>query len=403
MTAKALRTVLWLAAALLGPAVSGPGYSDQGGQTATSAAVHTGGRVLRVGPMQAIRHIADAAAQARDGDTVEIDAGDYVADVAVWVRDQLTVRGVGGQVRLIAAGASAERKAIWVLRGGSMTVENIDFIGTRVPDRNGAGIRFEKGHLIIRNCRFEDNENGILTGGNKDSELEIEDSEFGNNGAGDGQSHNLYVGALRRLTVTGSYFHHARVGHLLKSRAAENFILYNRLTDEIGGRASYELEFPAGGVAYVIGNIIQQGSQTENPNLISFAAEGYVWPRNELYLVNNTLVDDRPSGGNFLRVKPGAVRIKAVNNILVGEARLEAAGPGDYRNNRNVGWSEFVQASRQDYRLAAASGLRNAAVDPGEANGVGLAMKREYVHPRHSHPLEGGAHALGAVQSGADR
>ena len=112
--------------------------------------------------------------------------------------------------------------------------------------------------------------------------------------------------------VTGSYFHHARVGHLLKTRAAESFILYNRLTDEARGRASYKLEFPSGGVAYVIGNIIHQNRQTENPNIISFGAEGYNWPHNELYLINNTLVDDLSEQGNFLRVKTGADRIPEV-------------------------------------------------------------------------------------------
>ena len=54
-------------------------------------------------------------------------------------------------------------------------------------------------------------------------------------------------GPFAVLKVTGSYFHHAKSGHLLKSRAAKNLIFYNRLTDEIGGTASYELEFPNGG------------------------------------------------------------------------------------------------------------------------------------------------------------
>ena len=103
--------------------------------------------------------------------------------------------------------------------------------------------------------------------------------------------------------MTGSYFHHAKVGHLLKSRAGRNLIFYNRLTDEIGGTASYELEFPNGGVAYVMGNLIQQSSTTENPNIISFGAEGFRSQSNLLYLVNNTLVDMRPQGGQFLRVR----------------------------------------------------------------------------------------------------
>lgn len=355
------------------------------------------GTVLRVGPNQKLHSLAEAAKQAKDGDVIEVEAGDYSADVAVWTQGRITVRGVGGRVRLLAAGASAEQKGIWVVRGGSMQVENIDFVGARVPHRNGAGIRLEKGRLVVRNCRFEDNENGILTGNDKDTELEIEGSEFGHNGAGDGQSHNLYVGAIGRLKVTGSYFHHARVGHLLKSRAAENFIAYNRLTDEADGSASYELEFPSGGVAYVIGNIIQQGPKTQNPHIVSFGAEGYKWPRNALYLVNNTLVDDRPQRGIFLRVNPGA-QIKAVNNLLIGVGSLEMAGKGDYQANFDIERRQVVDAGRYEYRLRSVGRWAGKVVSPGEAEGVPLVPEREYVHPRQTRPIRE-VKVPGALQS----
>ena len=344
-------------------------------------------RVIQVGAKRVVVSLAQAATQAKDGDTLEVDAGDYVADVAVWQQARLTIRAVGGRARLLAMGAAAEGKGIWVVRGGNITVEGFDFVGAKVGDKNGAGIRFEKGQLLVKNCVFLDNENGILTGGDKTAELTIENSEFGNNGYGDGLSHNLYVGSIAKLTVTGSYFHHAKVGHLLKSRAVENHIFYNRLTDETGGRASYELEFPNGGLAYVVGNIIQQGSQTENHTIISFGAEGYAGLRNELYLVGNIIADDLPKGGKFLVVKPGERTVRAVNNLLVGKGSLEAGGTGDYRNNINVDWNVFVQASRQDYRLAKPALKLGKPEDPGSANGVDLRPKREYVHPRQTRSL----------------
>jgi len=355
--------------------------------------------IIRVGPDQTTKSIAVAASFARDGDVFEVQAGDYHGDVAVWTKDNITVRAVGGRVRLIAAGMAAEGKAIWVLRGGRMTVQGIDFSGAKVPDKNGAGIRLEKGKLMVQDCTFTNNENGILTGGDPQAELEIVNSEFGYNGFGDGQSHNLYVGGIASLSVTGSYFHHAKVGHLLKSRAAVNHIFYNRLTDEIGGSASYELEFPNGGLAYVVGNIIQQGSQTQNPYLISYAAEGYKWPKNSLYLVNNTLVDNRPSGGIFLRVKPGDVTVKAVNNLLVGKGSLDAAAPGEYKNNFTVDWDEFELAAREDYRLKRSSKLIGKAIDAGSADGQALMPTSEYVHPRSTVTLQRPPRNPGALQS----
>jgi hypothetical protein len=334
-------------------------------------------QLISVGPGRQIKTLAQASKLARSGAVIEVDAGDYVGDVAVWNQEALTLRALGGRVRLVAAGTAAEGKAIWVMRG--------------------AGIRLEKGKLQIRNCRFIENENGILTGNQSDTVLEIETSEFGHNGYGDGQSHNLYAGAIAELSVTGSYFHHANVGHLLKSRAAVSRIFYNRLSDEAGGRASYELEFAIGGMAYVVGNIIQQGPQTENPYLISYGAEGYKWPRNGIYLVNNTLVDGRAGGGIFLRVRPEDLPIRAVNNLLVGKGRLETAGPGEYRNNYNVSHDDVDPAA--NYRLKAQSALQGKIIAPQPVDGMKLLPDAEYTYPTGTRAIIGKITLPGALQA----
>ena len=208
------------------------------------------------------------------------------------------------------------------------------------------------------------------------------------------------MGEIRKLTVTASYFHHAKVGHLLKSRASQNYVMYNRLTDESAGTASYELEFPAGGVAYVIGNIIQQGPETENSTIISFGAEGYRWPRNELYLVNNTIANDRPEGATLLQVAPGAQRVKAFNNLLLGKGALDEITSGEYAANLRAGRNDTVSASNQDYRLKGASKLVGKAIDPGIANGVPLRPDREYAHSRQVKPVPPGRPlSPGALQS----
>lgn len=356
-------------------------------------AAHT----LRVGRFAAIASISQAAKLAQDGDIIEIEAGEYAGDVAVWTQKQLSIRAVGGRVKLIAAGRSAEGKAIWVVRGGDITIQGIDFQGARVPDRNGAGIRLEAGNLIVRDCSFTDNENGILTAGGE-ATLEVENSEFGHNGAGDGRSHNIYVGPLRKFKVSGSYFHHARSGHLLKSRARENLIFYNRLSDEAGGHASYELEFPNGGISYVIGNLIEQSASTENTAMISVGAEGYSWPENELYLSSNTIVDDLPSAGTFLFAKPGDIKLVAVNNLLVGNGLVKAgktvtAGmayawkipgvSGDFENNYLVDRTQFVFPAGFDYRLKTTAPFASGAkfIVPAMANRQDLSPQFEYLFP----------------------
>ncbi len=339
------------------------------------------GPLLEVGPRRAVKTLAAAARQAKDGTLVAVDAGDYVADVAVWPQHDLTLRAVGGRVKLIAAGAHAQGKGLFVTVGRRQRIEGFHFTGAVVPDRNGAGIRLEAGSLTLVDCTFSDNENGLLAANSDTIELDIVGCDFGPIAPREGQTHNLYVGAIKRLSVTGSYFHHGLHGHLLKSRAALNHILYNRLTDEIGGRASYELEFPNGGVAVVMGNLIAQSSSTENPHVISFGVEGANGPRQALYLVNNTLVDQRSSGGIWLRVTPPQTEVLLANNLLVGRPQLAAEGHWTRRANFQADWDEFVRAARDDYRLRPGSSLRGKAQATGEGGGLMLVPEREYRHP----------------------
>ncbi len=366
------------------------------GALLTSAAGSAG--ILQVGPTRKLRKIADAARVAAPGQVIEVDAGTYLADVAVWEQPGLVLRAVGGRARLHAQGAAAEGKGIWVVRSSSMRVEGFDFEGAAVPSRNGAGIRFERGVLQVRDCRFKHNEMGLLTNNDPNSVLIVEDCEFAHNMRPDGHNHNLYVGRIARLAVSGSYFHHARTGHLLKSRARVNMVFCNRLIDEPGGTASYELEFPDGGVAHVVGNLIGQNAQTENNHLVSFGAEGYKWPRNAIYMVNNTLVNLLPRNGVFLRVAPRADAVCAINNLLLGEGNLEAAGPGDYRSNFTAEAADFVDASALDFRPRTGVRWLGKAVDPGEADGRSLRPDREYVYPRGTRALDNTAHNPGAMQ-----
>lgn len=365
-------------------------------------------KTLHVGRSQQFQTIAAAAKAARNGDTVVIDAGDYVGDVAIWDQDNLTIKGSGGPVRLIANGHHVERKGIWIVRGGKITVENIEFSGAQVEHHNGAGIRFEKGHLTLRNCAFFDNENGIMTHNDENTELDIENSEFGRNGHGNGQTHNIYVGTIKRFRMTGSYSHHANGGQLVKSRARESHILYNRLTDETG-RASYELDLPNGGIAYVIGNIIQQSPNAINGHIISFGVEGYKWDKNELYLINNTIIDNRAANGRFLFLKPGPGQIRAINNVVYGPDTLNPAErpnspPGDiqltgtYENNLRARLEDFTNPAKHDYTLKNDSKLRIAAVNPGTAHDFALTPKQQYLHPRRIIKLKKTGSYPGAIQ-----
>ena len=359
-----------------------------------------GGKVWRVGPTEALSTIDDAARLARTGDTVEVQSGVYRGDVAVWEQKQLTIRAVGGRARLYADGRSAEGKAIWVIRRGDFTISGFDFIGARVADRNGAGVRFEGGRLRVADCFFWGNQNGILTiDSDPKSELEVVSSEFGYNGDGDGLSHNIYVGRLGRFTMTASYSHHANVGHLLKSRAAISEVAYNRLTDEIGGLASYELDFPDGGDVRVIGNLVQQGPGTENSVMLSYGAESLIHASNRLVVASNTLVNDHPHGGTFVRAAPGTQAVRMANNLLVGRGGVQLPPMGAELNNPHVDWDVFVSAVRQDYRLKGAS---RSLLFERAGSLQDESPLNEYSHPRRAVSLKQPPSFAGALQRSAE-
>lgn len=288
--------------------------------------------VRRVGPGQRYQTPCQAIRAAAEGDVIEIDAaGSYAGDVCAFYPKRLTLRGVNGRPRIDAAGRTAQDKAIWVIGGGDVIVENIEFTGARCQAKNGAGIRFEGRRLTVRDCVFRNNENGILTWNEPDSGLLVEYSEFDSNGHGDGYSHNIYVGRIAEFTMRFCWSHGAKEGHLVKSRAAVTNLLYNYL-DTGRGTASYEADLPEPGNALLLGNVIVQRQSSRNSIVISAGQEAPA-PRPEasLRLVYNTFVNLGPSHAVLAftgRGGPGAPIFR--NNLLVGAARItnSALQPG---------------------------------------------------------------------------
>lgn len=287
------------------------------------SATTAGTRTLRVGPGAEFAAPSSAAAVARDGDTVEIEPGDYRGDVAVWSANRLRIVGGTPRPAIDADGRHAQGKGTWVVRGDDVTIENVEMSGARVPEGNGAAIRFEGRNLTLRKVYLHDNENGLLCGVNLASEISIDQSEFARNGSGTGYTHNLYIGEIGKLVVTKSYFHHAIAGHNLKSRAAISIISDSRFADEGDGRASYSAEFPNGGRVTLAFNIFQKGPDAQNQTMVSYGAEG-LRPQgtHELVAKGNTFVSKRPGNTRFIYIAPATASITINGNVFAGPGAL---------------------------------------------------------------------------------
>jgi hypothetical protein len=361
---------------------------------------------LHVGPGEQFQVPSQAAAVAHDGDDVQIDAGLYVGDVAVWRASNLTLEGVGGFAHLDAAGHSAEGKGIWVIRGDNTTVISIEFSGATVPDQNGAGIRQEGTGLTVSSCYFHDNEEGILTGANPSSDIVIEYSEFANNGYGDGYSHNMYIGNVRSFWLMASYTHDAVVGHDVKSRADANFILYNRIQDSDTSTGSYDIDLPNGGANFIIGNVIRKGPSAENSVVVTAGEEGATNPVQEFYMVSNTVVNDR-GPGTFVRVLGSVATLELVNNLFAGRfaarSTVLSGNAGQLITNLVAADPGFVDSGNFDYHLTAGSPAIDGGTDPGfSGDGVDLTPYYQYVDQANleDRPMDG-AIDIGAYEYAA--
>ncbi len=349
-----------------------------------------GAATLRVGPGQAYAKPCAAIAAAHAGDVIQVDAsGDYTGDTCAWSTDGLTLTGVNGRAKIDLAGAQPSgKKGIFTIEGtASATIENFELSGAAIAaadGNNGAGIRHQGLNLTVRNCFIHDNQDGILAAPATPNTgmVLIENSEFAANGAGDGFSHNLYIGNYAKFVLEYSYSHGAKVGHLVKSRAYSTYILYNRLTDEAGGTASYETDIPNAGAAYVIGNVIEQSVTTQNPTMVSFGEEGVPTGYDaHLSVVNNTLINTLGSG-TFVT---DATMTPALltNNIFYngGTITNQASAVRTTNFDSSNGNPMFVDLAAYDVGLASGSPCIDHGSDPGTSGGQSLEPAFEYVHP----------------------
>jgi hypothetical protein len=244
---------------------------------------------LTVGAGQQFSTLKAAIAASTDGDVLLIQPGTYLNDFAT-INTAITLKGVGGMVHARAETAPSDGKAIFTVND-DVTFENFEFSGAAVPDQNGAGIRHQGGDLTVLNSYFHDNQMGILTNNGADLTVTIRNSEFADNGIGNGQTHSLYANRIGRLEVDNSYFHDLAIGHHIKSRAAETIVTDSVIAD-YDSSSSYSIDLPNGGKATISGNFIQNGPNSDNFAMVSFGVEGNLHAGSSLTMHDNTAVND---------------------------------------------------------------------------------------------------------------
>jgi hypothetical protein len=246
---------------------------------ATSAIAQSGGAFQVAESGRSYSRLADAVAAIGDGQgTVLIAPGTY-QECAIQQAGHISFRAeTPGQV--IFDGGICEDKAALVLRGRSAAIDGIIFQRMAVKDKNGAGIRLEKGNLTVTRSIFRNSEQGILTAADPSGQIIIDQSTFSGLGRCDGGyscAHSIYIGDYGSLTVTRSRFERGNGGHYVKSRAGRAIIQNNAFDDTRGKATNYMIDLPAGASGIIDKNVFVQGADKENYSaFIAVAAEGKV-------------------------------------------------------------------------------------------------------------------------------
>jgi hypothetical protein len=291
--------------------------------------------ILMVGPNQQFTTLSAAISASHDGDTIYVQHGTYTNDFSE-INTALNIIGLGGMAQFVATESPPNGKAI-LTTNTNVTIDHLEFTGTKVAASNGAGIRYQGGNLTITNSYFHDNQMGLLAAGIQSGSISIDHSEFSHNVVSDGSDHighNLYIGGpLGSVRVTNSYFHDAMLGHELKSRALNSDIENNRIYD-YNSTASYSIDLPNGGNAIIRNNIIQQGPNSDNPSIIAYSAEGRPYRNSQLDVSGNTIINDMTGAGigimNFSSTVTASIRFNHFYGLTPGRF---AVGPNTQSGN----------------------------------------------------------------------
>jgi hypothetical protein len=256
--------------------------------------------ILTVGTGEEYATIQAAVAAASDGDTIDVNAGTYaVADLKI--SEDLTFVAVGGTVDIVPPATTSKYnvgKGLFIVgtetSTPNVTIEGFSFSGAKSTSANGAGIRYQSGNLTLDDDSFSNNQDGILAPPFIDGTgtIDVNDCVFDHNGAGDGQSHNIYIGYINTFIMTNSISEDAVVGHEVKSRAENNTIENNQIIDGPTGTASYSIDLPDGGNDIIQGNTIEKGPDASAPIAIHIGGPMLPWLDTNVVVQDNTFINN---------------------------------------------------------------------------------------------------------------
>ena len=226
-------------------------------------------------------------------------------------------------------------RAAWQIRGegwGSAShyiISDIIFKGAHMNSGDSSGIRFlGSPDITVRNCLFEDNDNGIQGYGEN---ILIEFCEFFNNGAPEilGYSHNIYTHG-GTFIIRYCHIHDPEDGQNFHMRTRDALLAYNLIEnagsymgDIMTNMVDRNEGEPITQTLTLLGNIIVEKGEPRNDAQIFVTYNDQEWPQTSFRfnLYYNTFIGNGNINGLIhVTDKPGTVNQEfyLYNNIIYG-------------------------------------------------------------------------------------
>ena len=157
--------------------------------------------------------------------------------------------------------------------------------------------------------------------------------------------------------------------------------------DEETGNSSRLIDLPNGGFSIIMGNLLMQGNNAENNNMLGYGMEGLSNTLSEVYVINNTFVNKRTASCLFVDIKTGTTVANVSNNIFAGTGTITSGNTTSMNTNlieQTISNLNFIDETNYDYNLS----QNSPAIDYGSAvspvNSYSLTPDAIYVHPTDS-------------------
>jgi len=176
--------------------------------------------------------------------------------------------------------------------------------------------------------------------------------------------------------------------------------------DEDTGSSSRLVDLSNGGIALVMGNLLMQGENAINNNLLGFGLEGLdAELPHQIYVINNTFVNKREASCLFVSLAEGTNTANISNNIFAGSTDVVFGNTTEMENNlvdddiANIG---LISEGDYDYHLSPTSSAIDGGVTIESTINFSLTPDQQYEHPTSfsQRSVNGNIIDIGAYEQG---